>query len=193
MATLSSHGWASSATAISGKRSIDPAMSPRCGRAACMRRTARRRSNARPSWSSASESYADSGTRDLLLELLDAPEAGVEPSPPQKLLVAARLDDASGVQHDDAIGRTGGAQPVSHEEDGASGHGPAQVVQDLFFLCRVDGGEGVVEDDNGRCAGERPRQGRTLALSTRERQAAFPDDRVEARGEPLNLIRDAGD
>src|SRR4030095_2236639 len=101
MAILSSPGGASPATAITGNRSIEPAMSTRCGRAASARRAARRRSNARPRRSAAAAPEPDSARRDPLLELLDPPEARVEPAASHELLVTAGVDDPSSVQHDD--------------------------------------------------------------------------------------------
>src|SRR5262249_28581020 len=117
MATFRSHGCASSTTATTGNSSSDPVTSPRCGRAASRSRAARRRSKARPSCSSASGSQAESGTSDLFFELLDAPETGVDAAPAQELVVAAALDDAPGLEDDDAAGGARGAKPVCHQEN----------------------------------------------------------------------------
>src|SRR6185369_2745747 len=178
--TFRSHGWASSTTATSGKRSSDPPISPRCGRAASRSRTASRRSNARPSCSSASGSYAESGTRDLLFQLLDAPEARVDAGPAQELFVATALDHAAGLEDDDAAGRARGAEPVRHQEHRPPRERLAQVGQDLLLFHGVDGGEGVVEHEDRRSARERSRQGDALALAARQGQAALADDGLES-------------
>src|SRR6267142_359463 len=193
IATFRSHGWASSTTATSGKRSSDPVMSPRCGRAASMSRPARRRSNARPSCSSASGSWTESGTRDFLLQLLDTPEARVDTAPAQELRVTAALDHAPAFEDDDAAGRARGAEPVGHQQHGAPGQRAAKVGEDLLFLHGVDGREGVVEDEDRRRAGQRPRQGHPLALAARQGQAALADDRIESGRELLDLVGDSGD
>src|SRR5262252_9802823 len=133
MAIFRSHGWASSTTATTGNSSSEPVMSPRCGRAASRSRAARRRSNARPSCSSASGSQAESGTRDLLFELLDAPETRVDAAPAQELVMASALDDAPGLEDDDAAGGACGAEPMRHQEHRPPCQGPAQVREDLLF------------------------------------------------------------
>src|SRR5262249_40391577 len=193
MATFRSQGWASSTTATSGKSRSEPAISPRCGRAASMSRVASRRSNARPRCSSDSGSQAESGTRDLFLELLDAPEPGVDAAPADELVVAAALDHAPRVEHDDAARRARRSQPMRHQEDRAPGQRAAQVGEDLLLLHRLDRREGVVEQEDRRGTGERSRKGRPLTLPARERQAALADDRLEPVRKLLDLVGNAGD
>src|SRR5439155_9455188 len=127
------------------------------------------------------------------LQLLDAPEASIDAAPAQKLLVSAALDHASGLEDDDATGRAGGAQPVRHQQHRSPGQRPTEIREDLLFLGRVDGGEGVVEHEDRRRAGQRAGQGYPLALAARQRQAALADDRVESRGELLDFVGDSGD
>src|SRR5215470_2816679 len=133
IATFRSQGWASSTTATTGKSRSELAISPRCGRAASTSRAASRRSKARPRCSSDSGSQAESGTRDLFLQLLDAPQAGVDTAPAQKFLVAAALDHSPSVEHDDAARRARGAQPMRHEQDRATGQRAAEVCENLLF------------------------------------------------------------
>src|SRR5437773_534112 len=106
------------------------------------------RSKARPSRSS--NSTAASGTRDLLLELLDPPEPGVEAARADEVRVPPLLHDTSRVQHHDAVGELGCAQPVGHEEDRASLREGAELRGDLLLLCRVHRRKGIVEDEDRR-------------------------------------------
>src|SRR5439155_122511 len=105
-------------SAISGKSPSAPPISDRWSRAASHKRTTSLRSNARPRRSS--NSWPTSGTRDLLLELLDPPEARVEPACADEVLVPSLLHDTSGVQHHDTVGELRRAQPVGHQEHRAS-------------------------------------------------------------------------
>src|SRR5205823_12230320 len=192
MAILRRYGWASSAAAISGKRSVEPAMSARWGRAACQSRATSPRSKALPNFSSGSRSRERSGTRDLLLQLLDAPEPRIEPARVEELRVAPRLHHAPLGEHDHAIGDLGGAQPVGHQEHRPPGDEPPETGGDLLLLRGVHRGEGVVEDEDRRRGHERPGERHALALPARQREPALAHHGRVARGEPLDLLRDAG-
>src|SRR3989338_3143436 len=132
IATLRSHGCASSASAISGNSRSEPPISRRCGRPACHKRAASLRSNAAPSRSAVSVSWRASGTRDLLLELLDAPQARVEAARPHEVVVAALLHHPPGVGDRAAGARLRGAQPVRREQPGPPAYGAAEVPDDLL-------------------------------------------------------------
>src|SRR5262245_42469504 len=107
MAIFRRYGWASSAAEITGKSTKALEASRRCARAAAQSRAASRRSKARPSRSSNSGSGGRSGTRDLLLELLDAPEPCVDAARPEQLVVPPGLHDPAFDQDDDAVGELG--------------------------------------------------------------------------------------
>ncbi len=115
MAILSRYGCASSTAAMSGNSAIDDHTSRWCGRAVAHSRAASLRSKARPSTSSYSASTTASGTRDLLLEPLHPPQAGVEPALRQERGVGPPLHHPAAVEHHDAIGTLGGPQPVRHQ------------------------------------------------------------------------------
>ncbi len=107
--------------------------------------------------------------------------------------MTAALDHAAGLEDDDAAGRAGGAEPVSHQQDRAAGQRPAQARAGSLPPSRRRRREGVVEHQDRGCAGQRPRQGHALALTPRERQAPLTDHGLESRGEPLDLVRDPRD
>ena len=55
-----------------------------------------------------------------------------------------------------------------------------EVVENGAFGAGVDGGGGVVENEDARVAGQCPRQGDALALAAGKREATLPDGGVEA-------------
>ena len=59
----------------------------------------------------------------------------------------------------------------------------AQAREDALFGLRVDGGKGIVEDEDARIANDRAGDGAALFLSAGERDAAFADDGVVFVGE----------
>src|SRR5215470_5213893 len=91
----------------------------------------------------------------LLLDLLDAPEAGVEAAGLEELGMRALLHQPPLVKDDDLVGLLGHAQPMRHDERAASRHRRAQGTEDLGLLAGIHGGEDVVEDEDGRFRHER--------------------------------------
>src|SRR5262245_2204984 len=77
----------------------------------------------------------------LLLDLLDAPEPGVEAAGLEQLGVRALLHHPALVEDDDLIGLLGDAQPVRHDEGAAARDRSAERTEDLRLLARIDGGE----------------------------------------------------
>src|SRR5260370_1151916 len=167
--------WAAPARALTEKGRGGPPMGGRGAGAARKRRATSRRSKALPSRSSNSRSRPGSGTRDLLLELLDPPEPCVEPARAEELRVAAGLHHASRVEDDDPVGRLGRAEPVGHEQHRAPGREPPEGGDDLLLLRRVHGREDVVEDEQRRPGRERPGERDALALAARPRETAPHD------------------
>ena len=106
--------------------------------------------------------------------------------------MAPRLHHAPLGEHDHAIGDLGGAQPVGHQEHRPPGDEPPETGGDLLLLRGVHRGEGVVEDEDRRRGHERPGERHALALPARQREPALAHHRRVARGEPLDLLRDAG-
>ena len=65
-----------------------------------------------------------------------------------------------------------------------------QALEDPRLRLRVDGGERVVEDEDGRVRQESARERRALLLAAGERDAALAHDRVEALREPRDVGRE---
>src|SRR5215472_3688621 len=124
---------------------------------------------------------------ELLLDLLDAPEPGVEAAGLEQFGVRARLHHPALVEDDDLIGLLGDAQSVRHDERAAPRDGGAERAEDLRLLARVDRGENVVEHEDGRLGHEGPGEGDALALPTREGETALADHCLPALGEALDL------
>src|SRR5215467_8501838 len=124
---------------------------------------------------------------ELLLDLLDAPEPGVEAAGLEQFGVRARLHHPALVEDDDLIGLLGDAQSVRHDERAAPRDGGAERAEDLRLLARIDRGENVVEHEDGRLGHEGPGEGDALALPAGQGEAALADHRLPALGEALDL------
>ena len=177
---------------------------PRYGRVKAHTRPASRASYTRPAASSSSHGPAgrgltalprggstSSGGLDRRLELLAPPQARVEPPAGEELRVGALLHEAALVQDDDAIEHRGDAETVGDDQRGALADAAEEAGEDRRLGLGVDGGEGVVENQYPGVAQERTRQGRPLALTARERQAALADHRVPPGRQPRHVGREA--
>ena len=78
------------------------------------------------------------------------------------------------------VGDVEGGVPVGDGDDGGVGKVTGEVVENGAFGAGVDGGGGVVENEDARVAGQCPCQGDALALTTGKREATLPDGGVEA-------------
>src|SRR5262252_10156141 len=177
-----SYALPKTSSSVCGVLDMAPALSPPCP-------SARRRRAASPF--DASRLFIStcfpSLIGELLLDLLDAPEPGVEATGLEQLGVRARLHHPALVEDDDLIGLLGDAQSVRHDERAAPRDGGAERVEDLRLLARIDGGENVVEHKDGRLGHEGAGEGDTLALPAGQGEAALADHRLPALGEALDL------
>src|SRR5262245_34931519 len=124
---------------------------------------------------------------ELLLDLLDAPEPGVETAGLEQLGVRALLHHPALVEDDDLIGLLGDAQPGRHDEGASARDRGAERAEDLRLLARIDRRKDVVEHEDGRLGHEGAGEGDALALPAREGEAALADHRLPALGEALDL------
>src|SRR5215467_8155792 len=124
---------------------------------------------------------------ELLLDLLDAPEASVEAAGLEELGVRALLHQPPLVEDDDLVGLLGNAQPMRHGERAASRHCRPKRAEDLGLLARIDRGEDVVEDEDGRLRHERAGERDALPLAAREGETALADHGLPAFGKALDL------
>src|SRR5689334_1044305 len=65
-----------------------------------------------------------------------------------QFVVTAVLDDASGLQRDDAIGSTHRRQAMGDDEDGTSGRDPLHVLLDGALALVIEGAGRLVENEN---------------------------------------------
>jgi hypothetical protein len=77
---------------------------------------------------------------------------------------------------------------VGDDERRAARHGAVERALQARLGVAVDVGRGLVEDEHGRVAVERAREGDELALAGGEVRAALEDGRVEAPLAPLEQI-----
>ena len=67
---------------------------------------------------------------------------------------------------------------VRHQDRCAAAPDACKAMQDLRLSVRVNGGEGVVQDQDSRLLGDRTGQRGTLLLASGKGDAALADDRV---------------
>src|SRR5207248_7105153 len=103
------------------------------------------------------------------------PEVGVAAAQGQQLLVGSGLDNAAVVEDDDAVGARGGGETVGHDEGGAAAGEGFGGAQDRGFRRRVEGGGGLVEQEDVRIDKLRTGECDELALPGGQRSAAFAD------------------
>src|SRR5215471_2490962 len=124
---------------------------------------------------------------ELLLDLLDAPEASVETTGLEELGVRALLHQPPLVEDDNLVGLLGNPQPMRHDERAASRHCRAKRAEDLGLLAGIDRGEDVVEDEDGRLRHERAGERDALPLAARESETTLADHRLPAFGKAFDL------
>jgi hypothetical protein len=95
-----------------------------------------------------------------------------------QLVVAADFDDATPVENDQAIGVTQGGQAVGNGNRRPSAHQVVERLLDFLLGRRIDGRSGLVEDQDARVDQQRAGDRNPLPFATRQRLAAFADQRV---------------
>ena len=103
-----------------------------------------------------------------------------------QLGMAAALDDAAVIEHEDAVGADHARQPVRQDQGRAPLRQPVERLLDHRLVLGIDRGQRLVEDQDRRVAQQCPRDRQTLALSAGQIDAALADDRVIA----LRQLRD---
>ena len=119
-------------------------------------------------------------------------ELGVHPALCHQLVVGAGFGDDAVGDGDDASGGPDGGEPVGDDEGGAA---PGQGVEGLLDLGLGDGiqgGGGLVQDQDGRILQENPRNGHPLFLAAGEQSAPLAHIGVEAIGHGQDVLVDFG-
>ncbi len=113
-------------------------------------------------------------------------EPFVAHAPAEQLIVGAVVHDASGLHVDDLVGEQDRGHPVRDDEDRRPRARLTQTGQDGLLDTGVDGGGGIVEDEQLGLADHGARQGDSLALTPREAGAALAHTGLEPIGQPLD-------
>src|ERR1700716_1044723 len=84
----------------------------------------------------------------------------------QKLLTTSFFSNMSSFQNYNTVGEADGAQPMRDNESCASGGRPVQRINHETFRRCIETARRFIEDENGRIAQNRARDGDALFLST---------------------------
>jgi hypothetical protein len=103
------------------------------------------------------------------------------------------LGDFAIFQNDDEIGIFGGRNPVGDDEGGGAFFQFLQVLADREIGLGVDGGKGIIEDENRGIRKDGAGDRNPLFLPARERHAFFADRSVIAIFEIDDGVMDIGD
>ena len=108
--------------------------------------------------------------------------------PGDQVGVAADFDDAAAFQHDNPIGAFDGGEPVRDDQRGAVLHQRLQRGLHVALGFAVQGGRGLVEDQDGGVLEDGARDCNSLALPARQPHAVLADQRVQPVGHGLDEI-----
>ena len=89
--------------------------------------------------------------------------------------MGAALGHAAGIEHDDLVGMDDGGEPVGDDDGGAVLGDAVQRALDVALGMAVEGGGGLVQDQDGRGLEDGAGDGDALLLAAGEFQAALAD------------------
>ena len=89
---------------------------------------------------------------------LTVPKGSVEAALLHKRIVVALLDDVAVLHYQNDVGLPNGGQTVGHDEGGAPLHQLGKGLLDLLLSAGVDGGGGLVQNQQRRQAEQRHRR-----------------------------------
>ncbi len=101
----------------------------------------------------------------------------------------AFCNDATGVHHHDAVGLEHGGEAMRDHQRGSALHELVQRGLHRGFALRVERARGLVEQQDGRVAQHRPRDGDALLLAARQPRAALAQFGGEALRQRLDEVR----
>src|SRR5262249_34659694 len=118
------------------------------------------------------EGFRQSSSNNLLDAGLQAMQRGVAATGLDQRLMRAVLDQAAGIEGDDAVGGAHGGEPMRDDQHGAPLGDALHIVLDDALALIVERARRLVEDQDARIADERARDGDALPLAAREQGAA---------------------
>ena len=95
-----------------------------------------------------------------------------------QLVVCAAFGDLAVGEDENLVAVLDRRDSVRHKDRCAAAPDAREAMQDLRLCVRVNGGEGVVQDQDPRLLGDRSGQRGTLLLTSGKSDAALADDRV---------------
>ena len=105
---------------------------------------------------------------------LGAVELGVDAVAGHQLVVGAVFGDDAAGEDDDLVGVADGAEPMGDGDDGLAFHELFEGVDDEFLGFAVEGGGGLVEQQDGAVANHDAGDADALALAAGEREPRSP-------------------
>src|SRR3954462_12097310 len=127
----------------------------------------------------------------LFFQQLLVVEVGIVAAASDEVIVGPVLDDASTMQHGDAVRAADSADAVRDQDSGPSAHQLAQVIQDALFGVGVHAGERIVEHQDAWIADDGAGDSSPLFLPATEGDTAFADHGVVLLGKIFNLSSNA--
>src|SRR6267142_2212856 len=125
----------------------------------------------------------------LLLFVLELVEAVVDAALGEEFLVRALLAEAALVEDENTVGMLNGAEPMRDDQRGAAAEQAIEGIADLQLGLCVHARSSFVKDEEARIVRQGAREIDELALSDRERGAAFVDAGADAFRERFDEIR----
>ena len=106
---------------------------------------------------------------------LACPQIGVYSAPAQQIMMSAFFNDASMIEHNQAVHGGDGRQPMSNGDYGLAGHQAQELFLDRGLSLGVEGACGLVEDQNRRVLQQHRSYSDPLALPARQLDPPLSD------------------
>src|SRR5262249_26446684 len=117
---------------------------------------------------------------------------GETPAGSDQFVMCAVFDQPAAIKGDNAISAAHGRQPVGDNNDGASFGDIAHVVLNDPFAFVIKRAGRFIENEDSWIGNQRPGNGNSLALATREAVATLADNRIVTFGSFENKIMGPG-
>src|SRR5262249_25620791 len=111
----------------------------------------------------------------------------------KQLLVSSSLDDPPVSQNQYNVGSLNEPQPVRDYQHSLAFHQSVQRLYHFFLRCAVETASRIIKYQNRSVADDRPRDGDSLALASRQRHPAPADHRVVSAGHSDNELVSVGE
>src|SRR6185437_12181841 len=127
---------------------------------------------------------------EFLVSVLKLVETPVDAAMGEELLVAAHFAKLAAVHDEDGVGALNGGEAVSDNDRGSACDHAFEGGADAEFGVGIDGGSGLIEDEDARVVGEGAGEVDELLLSGGEGIAALAERLVVSARERLDEVAD---